>query len=198
MISKENYETMKEKYGFVSSWTIWTPAGATPTSNTHDMSWVNDKDLLKKINTGFVFVGYNWSSTHGDQHEGGRIDWVNFHSGYRNQRDFKLRYALQGTRYWGSYITDIIKLYEEVDSNKVAKYLEKHPEVITANIESFKEEISYLGEKPILVALGEKAFELLRDYLGNEYTVVYLTHYSFSGYNKEDYREVVLKTLDNL
>ena len=34
--------------------------------------------------------------------------WFNFHAG---RNDFKLRYALQGTRYWGSYITDAINQF---------------------------------------------------------------------------------------
>ena len=40
MLSEENYNTMKDKYGSVGSWAIWRPAGDTPKSNTHDMSQV--------------------------------------------------------------------------------------------------------------------------------------------------------------
>lgn len=195
MLSEENYRIMKEKYGLVGSWAVWRPAGKTPKSNTHDMSWVNDDDLLQIINTGFVFVGLNWSSTHGDQNEGGALNWVNFHSGYSYQNDYKLRYALQGTRYWGSYITDIIKLYAEVDSGKVKEYLREHPDVVRKNINDFVEEISILGEDPVLVALGSYTYDILNSYLGKKYRIAKIKHYSYS-ISKENYRKELLETLE--
>ena len=195
MISKENYEIMKERYGNVGSWAIWMPAGSTPRSNTSDMSWVNDENLLQKINTGFVFVGLNWSSTHGDRSNVGKVSWGNFHSGYSLQNDYKLRYALQNTRYWGSYITDVIKLYEEVDSNKVKSFLNNNPGTIVSNIKSFEEEISYLGERPVLVALGSYTYDLLKRYLGSKYRIAKVKHYSFT-IGKEDYRKELLDILD--
>lgn len=197
MITKEAYNLMKEKYGMVGSWAVWRPAGAAPRSNTNDMSWVNDKGLLNTLNTGFVFVGLNWSSTHGDQSDGGKIAWANFHSGYCRQNDYKLRYAVTGTRYWGSYITDLIKLYSEVDSSKVDKYLRKHPEVVGQNIKDFEEEISYLGGKLVLVALGGRVFSTLNAYLGNRYKIVQIKHYSYT-IGKEDYRKELIEILDRV
>ena len=36
--------------------------------------------------------------------------WSNFHSDdNKRQNDYKLRFALMGTHFWGSYITDVIK-----------------------------------------------------------------------------------------
>lgn len=67
MLDKKTYEIMKNKYGMVSSWAIWKMAGSTPKSNTDSMSWVQDPNLMQLINTGFVFVGLNASSTHGEQ-----------------------------------------------------------------------------------------------------------------------------------
>lgn len=197
MLDIDKYEIMKEKYSHVGSWTIWKDAGATPKSNTNDMNWINDPELLSKINTGFVFVGLNWSSTHGDQSDGGTIPWANFHSGYSGQNDYKLRYALKGTRYWGSYITDIIKLYAEVDSGKVKSYLRQHPEVVRQNIIDFEEEISWLGDKPVLVALGGESYRILKENLGHKYQVVQIKHYSFT-IGKEKYRDEVLEILDRI
>ena len=197
MIDKQNYESMKSKYGQVGSWAIWKKADKTPRSNTDDMSWVKDKNLLKRINTGYVFVGLNWSSTHGDQTEGGTIAWKNFHSGYFRQNDYKLRYALQGTKFEGSYMTDIIKLYAEVDSKKVGEYLKKHPEVIKKNIKDFEKEISYLGAKPTIIAMGGKAYKILNDNLGDKYSIVQIMHYSYT-IGQEDYRKEVLKALESV
>ena len=197
MLDKNTYQIMKDKYGLVSSWAIWKRAGSTVKSNTESMEWVRDPNLLSKLNTGFVFVGLNASSTHGDQ--GGHFyePWSNFHSGYAYQNDYKLRYALQDTRYWGSYITDVIKRYSEVDSSKVTSYLKKHPEVVRDNIKEFKQELSYLGDNPVLVAMGDKSYQILNDYLGKDYKVVKIKHYSFT-ISKEDYRNEVLQILDGL
>ena len=195
MISKQNYEMVKEKYGFVSSWTIWKKAGKTPKSNTEDMSWIYAPDLLSELNTGYVFVGLNASSTHGDQNGHWNIPWSGFHSGYSYQHDYKLRYALVETRYWGSYITDVIKHYPEVDSGKVKSYLRRHPEIVKKNIKEFEKEISYLGSKPILVALGGDVYRLLKEYLVNKYTIVQIKHFSYA-IGKEDYRREVLEVLD--
>lgn len=62
-----------------------------------------------------MFVGLNRSGKPKDGNAEKKPDkpkdpWFNFHAG---RNDFKLRYALQGTRYWGSYITDAIKDYQE-------------------------------------------------------------------------------------
>lgn len=194
MISQENYQALKEKYGQCGSWTVWAAPGETPKSNTNDMSWVNDPQLLSMLDTGFIFVGLNWSSTHGDISAGGTIDWANFHSGYSRQNDYKLRYALMGTRYWGSYITDLLKFYSEVDSNKVGAYIRKNPRFVEENIEAFEREIGYLKKDPVLVALGGKSYELLCNYLGNRYRIAQIKHYSYT-IGKEDYREEVLREL---
>lgn len=130
MIDLERYEMMKERYGQYGSWAVWHPAGNSPKSFTDNMEWVNDPNLLNILNTGYVFVGLNWSSTHGDVTHGGTIPWANFHSGYSRQNDYKLRFALAETKYWGSYITDVIKLFAEVDSKKVKSYLNANPDVV--------------------------------------------------------------------
>ena len=166
MISKENYEALKEKYGQVSSWAVWKQVGSTPKSNTESMEWVNDPKLLSILNTGFVFVGLNASSTHGDQDGHFENAWANFHSGYSFQNDYKLRFALNGTKYWGSYITDVIKKYKEVDSSEVMKYLKTHPAVVKENIDEFKHELAFLGKPPVLVALGGNAYNIVKRRIG--------------------------------
>ncbi len=195
MIDKKTYELMKAKYGIVGSWAVWTSASNTPKSNTCDMSWINDARLLELLDTGFIFVGLNWSSTHGDQTQGGSVAWSNFHSSYAYQQDYKLRYALTDTRFWGSYMTDLIKLYSEVDSLKVRKYLKKNPGVIADNILTFEEEISHLQKDPLLVAMGSEAYQILQNNLGHKYQVIQIRHYS-SFISKENYRKEVLKKLD--
>lgn len=195
MITKNTYEVLKEKYGKFSSWAVWDRAGATPASNTGSMNWVDDPRLLRILNTGFVFVGLNASNTHGNQDGEFETAWKNFHSDYRYQKDFKLRFALQDTRYWGSYLTDVIKGHVEVESGKVAKYLKEHPEVAEENTSALEEELSCLGKRPVLVAIGAKTDEILREYLGDKYPVVPIPHYA-APMGKETYRERVLTALE--
>lgn len=197
MISKKNYDLLKKKYGDVASWAIWNMnySNVEPKKNTSDLSVFEDDDLLSKINTGYVFVGLNASSTHGDVSHGAEA-WYNFHSSYSRQNDYKLRYALQGTKYWGSYITDVIKHYEEVDSSKVQSYLAKNPGVVKENIIELKRELDLLGTNLILVALGGATYKILRQYLSAEYEIKQIKHYSFT-IGKEDYRREVLSILEN-
>lgn len=196
MIDSMRYELMKKHYGQYGSWAVWHPAGDSPKSFTDNMDWVNDPNLLNILNTGYVFVGLNWSSTHGDITCGGTIPWANFHSGYSSQNDFKLRFALTGTKYWGSYITDVIKLYAEVDSKRVKSHLSANPDIVRQNICSFEGEIGMLGgQKPILIALGVESGSILTKYLGKKYEVKTVMHYS-NYISKEDYRKKLLAVLD--
>ena len=41
----------------------------------------------------------------------------NFHSSSSTAQDYKIRYALKDTKFWGSYMTDIIKNFPEKHSN---------------------------------------------------------------------------------
>ena len=188
MISKKAYEELKNQYGDVSSWAIWAPQLDKPKSNTGNMNVFNDKDLLKKLNPNYVFVGLNCSSTHGERTDGYKGPCGNFHSTYSGQNDYKLRYALTGTKYWGAYITDFIKRFPEVDSGKVADYVSKHPELLKENIEEFKKEISILDTKPVLIALGSKTYEYMKKYIADDYKIAKVTHYSHQ-ISKENYRK---------
>ena len=94
MIGIEEYRELREKYWDVASWTIWAPAGERPKSNIGDLSVFNDPDLLKKINTGFVFVALNGSGVHDAYLESSK-PWFNFHSDYSRGHDYKMRYAMR-------------------------------------------------------------------------------------------------------
>ena len=151
------------------------------------------------MNTGFVFVGLNRSGKPKDGNAEKKPDkpkepWFNFHAG---RNDFKLRYALQGTRHWGSYITDSIKDYQETDSGEVEKTLGKEPERVDENLKGLREELELLGGRPVLVALGYAAEKKLRSMRSEGYEVVRILHpAAFIG--KKKYRDKVLKVLDNI
>ncbi|WP_027207442.1 hypothetical protein [Butyrivibrio fibrisolvens] len=190
MLSEKIYETMRKKYGGVSSWGIWGPEGAKAKSGVGDLSIFQSVDL-KVLNTGYVFVGLNVA---GDGTVERMPDWANFHSEYRTHHDFKLRYALRDTPFWGSYFTDIIKLHSDSDGGNVMKYIKQHPDILKKNIESFEEEIGYLGGHPILIAMGDKTYGILRDNLGHKYEIKKMSHYA-RAVSKESYREELLRLL---
>ena len=193
MITKENYDYLKEHYGRIASWAVWAPASDRPKSNTDDLSIFNDENLFQKLNANYVFVGLNASEQQATENV-----WRSFHSDNPHQQDYKLRYALLNTKYWGGYITDIIKKYPEVDSSKVKVYLKNNPEVVESNIKDFINELNILSkDKPILIAMGGYSFEILDKYLSNEYKIVKIMHYS-SQISKEEYRKQVLDVLDNI
>ncbi|MBQ9344321.1 MAG: hypothetical protein IJT88_03805 [Kiritimatiellae bacterium] len=197
MITEDTYAVMKEKYGKFGSWAVWERAGGTPSSNTGSMDWVNEAGLLRILKAKFVFVGLNVSNTRGNQKGGFKEDWKNFHSDYSRQKDFKLRFALQDTPYWGSYLTDVIKEHVEGNSREVMKHLREHPEKAKRNIRRFEEELSFLGKHPVLVAMGDNAYDILRKYLGKDgkYPIIKIPHYAARNMGKEKYREKVLKAL---
>lgn len=84
MISAKAYETVRKKYGGVSSWVIWETEGDRAKSGVGDLSIFNPVDL-SVLNTGYVFVGLNVA---GDGTVDRSIpDWSNFHSEYRTHQD---------------------------------------------------------------------------------------------------------------
>lgn len=198
MVSKKNFETLKKEFGLCGSWAIWKRPTGSPKSNTGDMEWASDPALNEKVGTNFVFIGLNWAGGHGDQNKGGTIKWKDFHSDYAFQNDYKLRFALMDTPYWGSYITDIIKYYPETDSSKVRTLVKQDAELAKKNIDYFERELNLLGVKsPVLVAMGGAAYEIVSKYLGAKYKVVQIKHYSYT-ISKEDYRKEVLAILDKM
>lgn len=196
MIASKQYETLKKEFGTVSSWAVWAPVIDSPKSGVGDLSVFESSDLLNILNPNYVFVGLNCSGTHIPKPGSPSVRiWGNFHStDNRRQHDYKLRYALKDTPFWGGYITDIIKHHAEVDSSKVSKFLSNHPEVVKENIALFEREIEILGTKPVLVALGGKVFEILTSYVDSKYEIVKVKHYSYT-IGKEDYRREMLEAL---
>ncbi len=184
MLQPEIYNQIKCEYGKSASWAVWAEEWNTPKSNIGDLSIFDDLEIYKRLNPNYVFVGLNPSV----QDTSEEI-WHNFHStDTKRQNDYKLRYAIKNTKFWGAYITDLNGV-KETDSNKVS--------VSADDVQAFTQEIALLGIKPVLIALGDKVYNALVKYLSGEYTIVKIKH--FSCYiSKEAYRESVLKELANV
>jgi len=194
MITREKFEFMKSKYGHLASWAIWAHEGETPTSNMGELTALDpdkNKDLLSKLNPDIVLVALNFSIDIKQE------PWENFHKYRPHATDFKTRYALRDTPLWGAYMTDILKDYPEKDSNKVIAHLKKHPDLQKKNIESFLQEIKYLGTtNPLIVAFGDIVYNILKENLSNKFKIIKIPHYA-NRTNKEKYREKVKKILNS-
>ena len=103
--------------------------------------------------------------------------------------------SMTGERY--TLLTDAIKDYPEVDSNKAMRAFKAHPEVIEANIDRLREELGILGEVRALVAMGRNAYDILSESLHGERHIARIERFS-SWCSKELYRQRVLSAIGSL
>jgi hypothetical protein len=93
-----------------------------------------------------------------------------------------------GTGFWGGYLTDIIKDFEEKVSGMMMAYLRQDSEFERANIKIFREEIAAIGSvSPTLIALGGDSFAILKRSLGEDFRILKALHYSMY-ISPENYR----------
>ena len=186
MINKEKFNLVKEKYGLHASWAIWGEQGVRPKDNMGDLSVFDEDNNLDILNPNIVLVGFNFSVS-------GAVNrpFENFHG--KGGGAFKIRYALEGTPFWGAYMTDIIKNCVELEAQNVVKYLRQNPDILKENIISFEQELNDIGAvNPRLVAFGNDTYKILNKYLSSRYDILKLTHYS-NYQSKEVYRKEVLE-----
>ena len=118
MIDRVKFEFIKEKYGHQTSWAIWAEAGETPKSNVGDLSIFSGNYFLNQLNPEIVLVGLNISR--GDI----KYPLANFHDARSEATDYKIRYALKDTPFWGGFMTDIIKDFNEKESGKMMRRIQ--------------------------------------------------------------------------
>lgn len=200
MESNTYEKILKSQYSSLASWAVWTlPDDNGKTSNINDMSIFDSENLdklLESLNPHYIIVGLNVSRDIDDRKDGYNGPWANFHSDSQHQKDYKLRHALEGTKAWGGYLTDIIKNYPDVNSDNVIKMLKEDTSIEKKCINMFREEIALLGDSdPTIIALGGKSFEILTKNLGGEYRIAKVKHYS-CHISKDDYSKEVKKVLE--
>ena len=187
-VSLEQFKKIKSKYQYLSSWAIWATEGETPKSNIGDLTVLDpdiNKNLLSQLNPEVVFVALNISR--GDI----KIPLGNFHDHRPVATDFKIRFAFKDTPFWGGYMTDIIKDFEEKISGKVQDYLSKNRDFEKQNVDIFLEELNDIGAKnPVLIAFGNEVFNILNRHLKDRFKIIKVPHYA-NYTNKEKYREQI-------
>ena len=192
MISKEHFDYIKDKYGEFASWAVWLNEDKKPKSNIGEMGIFDLKinpNLLDILNPEVVMVGLNFSR----QIE--RVDFVNFHDKRSQWQDYKIRYAFRDTPYYGAYMTDIIKDFEEKVSGNVLNYLKKNKDFEIQNVVLFEEEIKDLKcNDPLIIAFGNITYNILQKHFGERYRIKKIMHYS-QQIGKENYKKSVWKDL---
>ena len=174
MINRERLDSVRKKYGHYASWAVWGAEGLTPKSGMGDISFFEDprEELLATLNPEVILVGLNISRPI-------QRPFGNFHPDYPEAQDYKLRHALYETGFWGGYLTDIIKDFEEKVSGKMMAYLRQDSDFERANIKIFREEIAAIGSvSPTLIALGGDSFAILKRSLGEDFRIMKALHYS--------------------
>lgn len=187
MFDQTKFEFIKKKYGHYASWAIWADEGEKPKDNVGDLSVFdikNNLELLLQLNPNIILVGLNISRRI-------EVPLANFHDARSQAMDFKIRYALRGSPFWGAYMTDIIKDFELKASGKVMSYLRTDKPFEEENVKVFREEINDLGiDNPTIIAFGRDAHSVLTRNFKNEYKIYKIPHYSNYS-SREKYREEV-------
>ena len=181
-LTLEKFTEIKHKYGSMSSWAIWKEQEDTIKSGISDISFFeNPTDItLNILNPNIIFVGLNIS-----KHIPKLLN--NFHSSYAFSQDYKIRYAIKNTMFYGAYMSDIIKDFEEKVAGNLMIYLNKNKTFEKDNIHKFEEELSFIGSiNPIIIAFGNDSYKILNRNLKN-YKIYKVSHYS-SYINIEKYR----------
>lgn len=185
----DTFNNIKNKYGECGSWAIWGNEKNTPKSNIGDLSVLDpnlNKELLTQLKPEYVFVGLNFSTIENV------TPLSNFHSSSSNAQDYKIRYALKNTKYWGSYMTDIIKNFEEKHSNLMMEALNKDRDLEIKNINIFLQELETLNViNKQIIAFGGDSYKILKRNLGDRFNIQKITHYAHF-ISKENYRKELL------
>ena len=185
MIDYDKFESIKSKYGHYASWAIWDKEGKKPKENVGNLNILEiegNNQLLQQLNPNIIFVGLNISRRV-------EIPLGNFHDSQPQGMDYKIRYALNNSPFWGAYMTDIIKSFEEKVSEKMMKHLRTNKQFEEENIRIFRQELNDLEvEYHSIIAFGNDAYTILKRNFNNEFNIFKVPHYS-NYIGKEKYRE---------
>lgn len=193
-INRDAFERILQRHGRYASWAVWTEVDAEerPKAGIGDLSVFDlacHPEALDALNPNVVFLGLNASSR--DLHP---APWSNFHDSSPRANDFKIRYALAGTPYYGAYMTDVLVDHHETDSAKVTIRVREEPEWVAGQVARLRDELADLGSSsPLIVAFGGEAYRLASRSLP-DHRVVKVPHYA-NYVSKETYRDQVLTAL---
>lgn len=191
MITVDRFIEVRERFGHFASWAVWAKEGRNPKDGVGDLSVFDlerNAAALETLHGKAIFLGLNISRPI-------ERPLGNFHDLRPMATDYKMRFALKDTPFWGAYMTDIIKDFEEKASGKMMKYLRANQQFEKENVQKLRGEIAVLGvADPLLVAFGNDAYAIAKRNLGNEFRIKCIPHYA-CYVSKEKYRQQVIEQL---
>ena len=183
-MDEKHYLEIINKYGDCASWAIWADVGLKPKSNVGDLTIFDHQknhELLGRLKPNVVMVGLNISRRV-------ELTFGNFHDSRPQSQDYKIRYAFKDTKFYGAYMTDIIKDFEQKISGIVSKYLRANKDFERQNILLFEQELADLRSKdPLIIAFGNDSFDILNRHFRDRFKIIKVPHYS-NHICKENYR----------
>ena len=192
MITHKQYTYIANKYGHYASWAVWKEQGDKPKSNVGDLTIFDinlNPTILEILNPNFIMIGLNISRPI-------EFKFGNFHDKRPQSQDYKIRYAFNDTMFYGAYMTDIIKDFENVVSGDVMKYVKANEDFERKNIERFIKEINDIGATaPTLIAFGNYTHSILTRHFEGIYPIIKFPHYSIQ-ISKEDYKIIVERKIN--
>jgi hypothetical protein len=154
-MKEETFKKLKEhkfnnglRLSHVASFAIWD-------KNNPAKSKEEIENSIDKLNGQYVFVGLNFGGSENlpkDTEKLKDLDWKNFHNTFHpNGGDLRIREVLEGTKFEGAYITDIVKNYAvpQAEMENWNRFIREHPE----HLDWFVEEISLLDTDNIKMYL---------------------------------------------
>ena len=188
-MTKEKFLAIKERYGNVSSFAIWLKDPKTairPTKQSWDMSCFVEPKLsksLEQMRTNIIFVGENISQVPVSKDPTYKENsFVNFHSGSCDYRLMKAFFELPD--FYGIYMTDIYKNFNNKVGNDVSDYFKNHQEEEKRQFEAFQEEIDFVadGIEPLFIISGNVTVEAFERFnKDKKYKYISICHYSANG-----------------
>lgn len=122
---------------------------------------MSDDELAKAIKPKYMLVGLNVA----DRNNAGYGSWSNFHDNTSKSHDRNVMKIICGTKYFGSYMTDIIKDFPETNSGKVLtatvgmRRTKENAQRLYDSLEIFQQELDITAPEEIIL-FGDVAFHI--------------------------------------
>ena len=174
-VSEDQFCKLREQCGDQSSWAVWNGADdrgrfkcpldiLDPTIN---------RDLISSLNNNYIFLGLNISKPI-------EKPLANFHPMAWKHENNRLDLVLRGTKFWGSYMTDLVRQVVKANGADLQRRIRQDPKLLVDGIKALKADIEILRmDKPIIFALGAICHnQLTSKDLPSSWRIHRLTHYA--------------------
>ena len=187
-MDRSTFERIKAKHGDYASWAVWAEPNGAPKSNIADLTVLDparNPSLLEILRNDVVMLGRGFSGPVP------ALPFTNFHDPNPRGQDYKIRYAFSDTRYYGAYMTNLIKGVIAPESGDLRELLKSDPSLVTKSIGLLLEEFQDLNcPRPLVIAFGSDTHKLADRHIPLDRRGLLVRVTSYGQYiSKEDYRD---------